>query len=101
MYIEPMPNRQSRPTILLRQGWREGKKVRRRTVANLTPWPTAKLEALRRLRRDEPLAPPQRGFVVEHTLPHGAVEAIVGPMRPSGLDTPIASTPGRERQPRM
>jgi len=98
MYIETIPNRQSRPTILLRQGWREGKKVRRRTVANLTHWPTAKLEALRRLLRDEPLASPQRVFVVEHTLPHGAVEAIVGTMRQSGLDTLIASTPCRERQ---
>lgn len=98
MYIETIPNRQSRPTILLRQGWREGKKVRRRTVANLTHWPTAKLEALRRLLRDEPLASPQSVFVVEHTLPHGAVEAIVGTMRQSGLDTLIASTPCRERQ---
>src|SRR6266571_2074004 len=98
MYIETIPNRQSRPTILLRQGWREGKKVRRRTVANLTHWPTAKLEALRRLLRDEPLASPQRVFVVEHTLPHGAVEAIVGTMRQIGLDTLIASTPCRERQ---
>ena len=39
MYIETVPNRHSRPTILLREGWREGKKVRKRTVANLTQWP--------------------------------------------------------------
>jgi len=98
MYIDTIPNRHSRPTILLREGWREGKKVRRRTLANLTHWPAAKLEALRRLLRDEPLASPQSLFVVEHTLPHGAVEAIVGTIQTLGLDTLIASKPCRERQ---
>jgi hypothetical protein len=98
MYIETIPNRQSRPTILLREGWRDGKKVRRRTVANLTHWPAAKVEALRRLLRDEPLVSPQSVFVVEHTLPHGAVEAMIGTMRQIGLDTLMASTPCRERQ---
>jgi hypothetical protein len=98
MYIETIPNRHSRPTILLREGWREGKKVRRRTLANLTHWPAAKVEALRRLLRDEPLASPQSLFVVEQTLPHGAVEAIVGTIQKLGLDTLIASKPCRERQ---
>ena len=98
MYIETIPNRHSRPTILLREGWREGQKVRRRTLANLTHWPAAKVEALRRLLRDEPLASPQSLFVVEQTLPHGAVEAIVGTIQKLGLDTLIASKPCRERQ---
>ena len=98
MYVETIPNRHSPPTILLREGWREGKKVRRRTLANLTHWPVAKVEALRRLLRDEPLASPQSLFVVEHTLPHGAVEAIVGTIQKLGLDTLIASKPCRERQ---
>ena len=98
IYIETIPNRHSRPTILLREGWREGKKIRRRTLANLTHWPAPKVEALRRLLRDEPLASPQSLFVIEQTLPHGAVEAIVGTVRQLGLDTLIASTPSRERQ---
>ena len=34
MYIEVVPNRRSRPAILLREGWREGRKVRKRTLAN-------------------------------------------------------------------
>jgi hypothetical protein len=78
--------------------WREGKKIHRRTLANLTPWPAAKGETLRRLLRDEPRASPQSVFVIEHTLPHGAVKAIVGTMRQLGLATLIASTPSRERQ---
>lgn len=98
MYIETIPNRRSRPTVLLREAWREGKNVRKRTIANLTHWPAAKIEALRRVLRDEPLASPQSLFVVEHSLPHGAVEAIVGTIGKIGLDTLIATKPSRERQ---
>src|SRR6266852_4711527 len=98
MYIEIVPNRQSRPAVLLREAWREGKKIRKRTVANLTHWPAAKIEALRRVLRDEPLVSPQSLFVVEHSLPHGAVEAIVGTIGKIGLDTLLAAKPCRERQ---
>jgi hypothetical protein len=47
MYIEKVPNRNSRPAILLREGWREGRRTRKRTLANLTDWPAAQVEALR------------------------------------------------------
>jgi hypothetical protein len=56
MYIATVPNRGSPPTILLREGYREGGKVKNRTLANLTRWPAAKVDLLRRLLRDEPLA---------------------------------------------
>ena len=46
-YIESVHNRNSRPAILLRESFREGKRVRKRTIANLTDWPAAKIEALR------------------------------------------------------
>jgi hypothetical protein len=98
MYIDIVPNRQSRPTVLLREAWREGQNIRKRTVANLTHWPAAKIEALRRVLRDAPLASPQSLFIVEHALPHGAVEAIVGTIGTIGLDTLIATKPCRERQ---
>ena len=39
MYIETVRNRNSPPAILLREGWREGKKVRKRTLANLSHLP--------------------------------------------------------------
>jgi hypothetical protein len=55
MYIETVPNRNARPAILLREGWREGSKVCKRTLANLSDWPAAKIAALRRVLRDEPL----------------------------------------------
>src|SRR6516162_6334675 len=58
MYIETVPNRNSPPAVLLREGWREGKKTVKRTLANLTHWPAQKIAALRRLLRDEPLVLP-------------------------------------------
>ena len=97
MYIETVPNRNSRPAILLREGWREGKKVHKRTLANLTDWPAQKIEALRRVLKNEPLLRPSEMFVIERSLPHGHVEAVLGMVRKLGLDRLIASKRSRER----
>jgi len=97
MYIETVPNRNSPPAILLREGWREGKKTRKRTLANLSDWPGPKIETLRRLLRDEPLVSPDDLFSTERTLPHGHVEAVLGTIRRLGLDSMIASKRSRER----
>jgi hypothetical protein len=61
MYVATVPNRSSPPAILLRESYREDGKVRSRTLANLSGWPAEKVEALRAVLRDEPLAPPQPG----------------------------------------
>jgi transposase len=97
MYIETVPNRNSPPAILLREGWREGKKTRKRTLANISEWPQAKIETLRRLLRDEMLVSPDDLFRTERTLPHGRVEAILGTIRKLGLESVISSKPCRER----
>jgi hypothetical protein len=96
MYIDVIPNRNSRSAILLRVGKREGKKIRKRTIANLTHWPAHKVGALRRLLKGEPQVQPTDVFVVEKTIAHGHVEAIVGTIKKIGLDTVIASKPCRE-----
>jgi len=97
MYIETVPNRNSPPAILLREGWREGKKTCKRTLANISGWPKTKIENLRRVLRDEPLVSPRDLFKTERTLPHGHVEAILGTIRKLGLDAIIASKRCRER----
>ncbi len=53
MYVTVVPNRSSPPAILLRESFREGDRVKNRTLANLTAWPAARVEALRRLLRGE------------------------------------------------
>jgi hypothetical protein len=97
MYIDTVPNRNSPPTVLLREGWREGKKVCKRTVANITDWPEHKIEALRRVLRDEPMVPVARAFSVERSIPHGHVEAVLGTIRKLGLDQVISSRRCPER----
>jgi transposase len=97
MYIETVPNRNSPPATLLREGWREGKKTRKRTLANISDWPKHKIETLRRLLRDEALVSPHDLFHTEQTLPHGHVEVILAMIRKLGLEPMISSKPCRER----
>ncbi len=48
MYIATVPNRNSKPAILLRESHREGKKVHTKTLANLTNYAPERIEALKR-----------------------------------------------------
>ena len=63
MYVERIPNRNSPPAILLRESYRDGDKIKKRTLANLSDWPAAKIEALRCvLRGDAVAASDPQGF---------------------------------------
>jgi transposase len=97
MYIETVPNRNSRPALLLRQGWREGQKTRKRTLANLSDWPQPQIETLRRVLRGEVLVSPKDLLTTAHTSPHGHVEAILAMIRQLHLDSLISSKRCRER----
>jgi transposase len=97
MYIATVPNRGSPPAILLREGYREGGKVKNRTLTNLSKWPPQKIGLLRRLLRDEPLAPAAALFEVVASSHHGHVQAVRATMQRVGFDALIASRPSRER----
>ncbi len=98
MYIETVPNRNSRPAILLRQSLREGSKVRKQTLANLTQWPSEKIEALRAaLRGDTPLGKLEDSFDIIRSLPHGHVAAVLGVAQRLELPRLIASRKSRDR----
>lgn len=97
MYIEIVPNRDSPPAILLREGWREHGKVRKRTLANLSKWPKGKIDTLRRLLKDEPLVGRDDAFDIVRSVPHGHVAAVLGTLRALGLDRLIDPTPSPER----
>ncbi len=97
MYIDIVPNRNSRPTTLLREGWREGKKTFVRTVANISDWPSDKVKAFRALLKGKKLVATDELFKIEKTTPHGHVEAVLGTVKKLKLDTIISSKPCRER----
>ena len=98
MYIESVPNRNSPPAILLREGWRENGQVKKRTLANLTKWPPQKIDALRRVLRNEPLVGREDAFDIQRSLPHGHVAAVLGTLRTLRLDRAIAGAESPERQ---
>jgi hypothetical protein len=98
MYVETVPNRNSRPAILLREGWREGARTRKRTLANLTDWPPAQIDALRAvLRGDFQELAPSPGFAIERTRPHGHVAALLGTLRRLRLEPVLATRRCPER----
>src|SRR5246500_833272 len=87
MYIESVPNRNSPPAILLRESYRDGGKIKKRTIANLSDWPTEIVEGLRTLLKGGKVAPAeQETIIVRRSLPHGHVMAVLGTLRSIGLD---------------
>jgi len=91
MYIATIPNRSSPPAILLRESYRQDGQVKTRTLANLTHWPPAQLEALRRVLRGDPVVAPENALEIVRSLPHGHVAAVLGTVRRVGLDAIIAA----------
>ena len=100
MFIETVPNRKSPPAILLRESYREGRKVRKRTLANLSKWPPHLIEGLRTLLKGGTvLDRVEDSFEVVRSLPHGHVAAVLGTLRKLGLDRIIGpdACPERDR----
>lgn len=97
MYIDIVPNRNSPPAVLLRESVREGKHVRKRTVANLSSLPTDQVEMIRRVLKGEKLGPVEAGLECIRSQHHGHVEAVRMAMRQLGFDKLIDANSSRER----
>jgi len=97
MYIATIPNRNSPPAILLREGYREGGKVKTRTLANLSRLPPEAIDALRRVLKGEKLVHANDAFEAVTSLHHGHVQAVLDAMRRLGFVHIIASRPSRQR----
>jgi hypothetical protein len=98
MFIETVPNRNSPPAVLLRETWREGSKVKKRTLLNLTSWPSERVEGLRILLKGGTALPPgEAPFTITRSLPHGHVAAILGAIRATGLDRILGPDGNRPR----
>ena len=97
MYITAIPNRGSPPAILLRESYREGGKVKSRTLANLTHWSPERIEALRRALKGEGGTGAGGTFTFTRSLPHGHVAAVLGTLKQLGLDVLLSSRRSRVR----
>ena len=97
MYIDTVPNRSSPPAVLLRESTRHGNKIVKRTLANLSDWPPAKVDLLRRVLKGETLVAASEALRIDRALPHGHVAATVGTLRRIGLERMLARTRSAER----
>jgi transposase len=97
MYIERVPNRSSPPAVLLRESWREGGKIHKRTLANLSALPAVAVEVLRRALKGETLVSAEESVRVERSTPYGHVAAVLGTIRRLKLDQVLGAKRSPER----
>lgn len=87
MYIESVPNRDSPPAILLRESYRDGGKVKKRTLLNISDWPPERIAGFKALLKGGTVIPnDQEAITIVRSLPHGHVAAALGTARKIGLD---------------
>ena len=95
MYIDIVPNRNSPPAILLRESYREGKKIKKRTIANLSDLPINVVEGLKVLLRGGVAFDSHEAlFSIVRSLPHGHVAAVLGTARNCGVADWLGKAPG-------
>jgi len=97
MHVEIVPNRNSPPAVLLRESFREGGKVRKRTLANLSALSAEQIDAIRRALKGERLVPVSEVFEATQSFHHGHVQAVRIAMRRLGFESLLSSRPCRER----
>jgi len=98
MFIDVVPNGRSAPAVLLRESYREGKRVLKRTLANLTGLPPALLDGLRvLLDGGTVVGRPEEALEIRRALPHGHVSAVLATMRRLDLVRLLGRSPSRER----
>ena len=98
MHIHIVPNRGSPATVLLRESYREGSKVRKRTLANLSDLSAEQIDAIRAALRGETLQPVAERFEITGSRAHGHVQAVALAMQRLGLAGLLGAEPCRERE---
>jgi len=97
MHIDIVPNRNSRPAYLLRESYRVGKKVRKRTLANLSALSDAQLMAIRGVLQGHSLVPAEAAFAVSSSRAHGHVQTVNVAMSRLGMAALLGARPSVER----
>lgn len=97
MHIDIVPNRKSKPAVLLRESYREGKKVKKRTLANLSSLTPEQVEAIRVVLKGQSVAPVDSLFEVRHSFIHGQVKAVLDTMSRLGFERLVSSRKNRMR----
>ena len=89
MFVDVVPNRNSRPTILIRHAYREGGKAKKRTLANITKLPPETVEKIREILREAVLADApaelEGAFEISRSLQHGNAAAVLAVLALAGF----------------
>ena len=96
MHIDIVPNRGARPAYLLRESYREGARVRKRTLANLSSLSDEQILAIRAVLRGEQLGPLAERFEAIASRACGHVQAVRVAMRRLGFEALLGSRPSRK-----
>ncbi len=97
MHIDVVPNRNSRPAYLLRESYRVGDKVRKRTLANLSALSDSQIAALRLILQGRPLVSADSVFDVLESRQHGPAMAVSVAMYQLGCPALLGSRSSRQR----
>jgi hypothetical protein len=97
MHIDIVPNRNARPAYLLRESFREGKHVRKRTLANLSALSDEQIFTIRAILRGDTLSPATELFEAIASPAHGHVQAVRVAMQRLGFAKLIATRASVER----
>ena len=98
MHIHIVPNRGSPPTVLLRESYREGTKVRKRTLANLSSLSAEQVEAIRAVLAGQAMQPAAQALEITASRAHGHVQAVTLAMQQLGMAGLLGSKASRERE---
>ena len=97
-HVEVIPNRSSKPAILLREAWREGKRIRKKTLANLSRLPPQVVDGFRTvLKGGFAVQDASQLLRIERSWAHGHVAAVLGTCRQLGLERILHRHRSRQR----
>ena len=98
LHVDIIPNRKSRPTILLREAWREGDRIIKKTIANLTHMPPYLVDGIRAMLKGGVVYKDiNEAFPIKRSLPHGHVACVYGTAKKLGLDRVLHRKSSRVR----
>jgi hypothetical protein len=86
-YVDKAGNVHRYESVLVRRSYRDGKKVRHETLANLSKLPAEVITAIEATLKGQQLVPAGSEFSIVRSLPHGHVAAVAAMARQLGLPT--------------
>ena len=97
MYIDIVPNRKSPPAILLRESVREGKKIVKKTIANLSELSIEQAQDIRMILKGERVVRADDHFNIISSHPHGHINSCFAAIKRLKIEQLIGSRRSRER----